>query len=68
MNVIEIGVTAARNALREKLELCTEPQISRFNLMYGSIDKIEFEKMRRAEEQIDATIVLNQKEKQDDRA
>lgn len=66
MSVIDIAVTAARNALREKLELCTEKQIAIFNRMYGSIDEIEFEKMRRAEEQVDATIVLNQKEKQDD--
>ena len=65
MSVIDIAVTSARNALRAKLELCTEKQIAMFNRMYGSIDEIEFEKMRRAEEQVDATIVLNQKEKQE---
>lgn len=48
---------AAREALREKLNKCTEKEIALFNRMYGSIDTILFDKMEQAESQIDRTLI-----------
>ena len=55
MNIIDVS----REQLREKLNKCTQKQIDFFNRMYGSVDKIPFEKMIRAEEQIDRTLEKN---------
>jgi hypothetical protein len=51
--------SAARKELKAKLELCTEAQIGMFNAMYGTIEKIPFEKMLLAEKQIDRTLEKN---------
>lgn len=41
-----------REILRKALSKCTDKQISMFNRMYGSVDKIPYEKMDWAYSQI----------------
>lgn len=52
MSIIDVS----RESLREKLNRCTEAEVTMFNRMYGSVDKISFEKMEWAERQIDRTL------------
>jgi hypothetical protein len=52
---------AARNIIFHKLNKCTPAQKEIFNRMYKSIDKIPFNKLKWAEQQIDRTIAKNQK-------
>ena len=57
MSIIDVS----RESLRVKLNKCTEGQKKLFNCMYGSIDKIPFDKMEWAEKQIDRTLEENSK-------
>lgn len=50
-----------RNMLRELLDQCTEKQIDFFNRMYGSVDLIPEDKMKRAYEQCKDTLIKNKK-------
>ncbi len=53
-----------RDILREPLERCTPKQRDLFNRMYGSIEKIEREKMRWAYQQIMSTLANNEKDEE----
>jgi hypothetical protein len=52
-----------REYLRKELAKCTTAQQEMFARMYKSVDEIPEEKMKRAAEQIAATIVGNEKGK-----
>ena len=46
-------------ALKDLLNQCTEPQIKLFNRMYGSVDTISEDKIDRAIQQCEQTILNN---------
>jgi len=52
-----------RNLIQEQLKQCTPEQMTLFNRMYKSIDKIKPEKMRWAYCQCKRTVQDNEKEK-----
>jgi len=49
-----------RDKLRELLGQCTEEQVNMFNKIYTSVDVIPLEKMDRAIDQVERTIVKNE--------
>ena len=52
----------AREILREILKELTEKQVAFFDRLYGSIDTIDDFKIPRAIQQVEATILKNNKE------